>query len=83
MRYLRLDARCNSKDKDWVEKTLGGSAEIDKHHRRRVRAPEGEEPPYPKGFWTSSARADTSTLRDPSFFHSTSLEVGGTYVAKR
>jgi divalent metal cation (Fe/Co/Zn/Cd) transporter len=31
--------------------------------------------------WDSPARADTFTLRDPSFFHSILLEVRGTPVA--
>jgi hypothetical protein len=53
-----------------------------------VRDPGREgEPPAPKDFigvsvWASPARADTLTLRDPSFFHSILLEVGGTPVAQ-
>jgi hypothetical protein len=46
-----------------------------------------EEPLCPLGdglvFWDSPARADTLTLRGPSFFHSILLEVRGTPVAQR
>jgi hypothetical protein len=35
------------------------------------------------GYWDSPARADTLTLRGPSFFHSILLEVRGTPVAQR
>ena len=34
-------------------------------------------------WWDSPARADTLTLRGPSFFHSILLEVRGTPVAQR
>jgi hypothetical protein len=34
-------------------------------------------------YWDSPARADTLTLRGPSFFHSILLEVRGTPVAQR
>ena len=49
-----MDAGYNGKDKgkDWVEKTLGWTAQkIVKRPRRWVRVPKDEEPPpYPAGF---------------------------------
>ena len=52
--HLWLDAGYNGKDKgkDWVEKTLGWTAQkIVKRPRRWVRVPKDEEPPpYPAGF---------------------------------
>ncbi len=50
--HLWLDAGYNGKGKgkDWVEKTLGLTAEVVRPPRRWVRVPEGQEPPPWPGF---------------------------------